>query len=335
MKQDLLYVWLMLVFGFANGACTDCREGNGEGGDAPWLSVPEVTVQNLDLKNVILPEQTVRLRANILQAGKADIQWFVDDAKVSTDTIYAFSSAVEGTFRVKATVFNSLGESTDSIKIRVVDGFGMADITNWTGEGENQAVLAIQWVSEKVEDLLHPNDEDVFFRAWGYKWNSADERTGYDMIEAIARKDPRLFVLVVEEENQGIVVKGFGYDGNGDGRLEIKSADADAQNGILLTEADFIDGICQLQDKKANIDGFAVLSEEDYWIGGWKEAYTSYWLASGDAVLDPDEYEYSNFHARNRTLENKSWDAWTLSPINSAESNMLPKPVLLKPAPGN
>ena len=83
------------------------------------------------------------------------------------------------------------------------------------------------------------------------------------------------------------------------------------------------------------MDGFKVISEGDYWIGGWYEAYPSYWLGSGEAVLESTEYEYSNFYANNRLLENESWDVWTFSPINNAEKNILPIPRLLKAAPNN
>lgn len=90
-----------------------------------------------------------------------------------------------------------------------------------------------------MKDLLNPKDEEIFFLAWGYKWKNTDERTGYDMIEAIAKKDPRLFVLIMPDGNQGMVIKGFGYDGNGDGKIEIKSQDSDTKNGLHLTETDF------------------------------------------------------------------------------------------------
>ena len=221
------------------------------------------------------------------------------------------------------------------MKIKVIDGFKISDIKNWTGEGENQSVMAIQWISRDVKDLLNPKDEEIFFLAWGYKWKNTDERTGYDMIEAIAKKDPRLFVLIMPDGNQGMVIKGFGYDGNGDGKIEIKSQDSDTKNGLHLTETDFKNGIYQQKNEYDNIDGFEILSEGDYWIGGWHEAYTSYWLGYGEAVLEAEEYEYSNFYVNNRFLENKSWDAWTFSPINSTETNTTPRPELLKAAPNN
>ena len=78
-----------------------------------------------------------------------------------------------------------------------------------------------------------------------------------------------------------------------------------------------------------------MISEGDYWIGGWYEVYPSYWLGRGEAVLESGEYEYSNFYASNRLLENEGWDAWTFSPISNVEENISPIPRLLKAAINN
>ena len=56
-------------------------------------------------------------------------------------------------------------------------------------------------------------------------------------------------------------------------------------------------------------------------------------LGEGEAILEAEEYEYSNFYASGRLLENQSWDVWTFSPINyETEENILPIPRLLKAA---
>lgn len=214
MKRNLLYALTILIFATTNISCSDDDNGDNE----PKLVVPEVSVQNLSLKNTILPAQKIKLRANIINKTQADIQWFTNGVEISKDSIYEFSSTTEGFFNIKVSASNILGKTSDSLKIKVIDGFKISDIKNWTGEGENQSVMAIQWISRDVKDLLNPKDEEIFFLAWGYKWKNTDERTGYDMIEAIAKKDPRLFVLIMPDGNQGMVIKGFGYDGNGDGK---------------------------------------------------------------------------------------------------------------------
>ncbi len=336
MKKNLLYILAILAI---TGMWSSCSDNDG-GEDEPEmpLTTPEVSVQNLSLKNAILPSKTVRLRANIINTTRADLQWFLDGKATSTDTIYEFSSATEGEYKIKVTASNILGEASDSTYITVQDGFKISDVKNWTGEGDCRSVLAIQWAKPEVEDLLHPADEDIFFRAWGYKWNKPQKGkippTGFDMIKAIAKSDPRLFVIV-SSDALGTTIKGFGYDGNGDGKISIESDDFEHDKreykGISLTEADFTDGI-YVQKQEDNIDDVRVTSEGDWWMGGWYVAYASYWLGYGEAVLEAEEYEYSNFYASNRELEDECWDAWTFSPINDAEQNILPIPRLLKAA---
>jgi len=327
MKKDLLHTLTAILLAIACNAC-----GDDNGNDGLELVIPEVSVQNLSLKNTVLPAQKVKLRANIINKTRADIRWYANGIETSRDTTYDFSSATEGTFTVKVTASNSIGATSDSLTINVTDGFKLSDIRNWTGTGANRSALAIQWIAGNVNDLLHPADDEILFLAWGYRWNPADTPTGYDMIRAIAKKDPRLFVLVVPDENREMIIKGFGYDGNADGKIEIKSPDTPTGNGIHLTETDFRDGIREHANPLDNLDNFTVLSGGDYWIGGWHEAYTTYWLGNGDAVLEADEYEYSNFYANHRLLEDKSWDAWTFSPINSTETNTAPRPELLQAA---
>ena len=334
MKKNLRYILAILCFA---GMWISCSDDGGNDGEEP-LTAPEVSVQNLSLKDAILPGRTVRLRANIINTTEAGLQWFVDGKEVSTDTIFEFSSVKEGAFRIKVTAFNRLGTASDSLDIQVMDGFKISDITNWTGSGENQSMLAIQWITGEVENWSNPEDRDVFFRAWGYRWEKANPPTGHDMIVDIAKKDPRLFIIVASDDNLGMTIRGFGYDIDGDG-IEIQSEDLEygdrTLKGIHLTEADFKDGIYEQKEADVNMDGFNVISGGDYWIGGWYVVYPSYWLGSGVAVLESKEYEYSGLYAGNRLLENEEWHTWTFSPINNAEKNILPIPRLLKAAPNN
>ena len=173
MKKNLRYILAILCFA---GTWSSCSDDGGDDREEP-LTAPEVSVQNLSLKDAVLPGKTVRLRANVINTTEAGLQWFVDGKKVSSDTIFEFSSMKEGVFRIKVTAFNRLGAASDSLDIQVMDGFKISDITNWTGSGENQSVLAIQWITGEVEDWSHPEDRDVFFRAWGYKWEKANPPT--------------------------------------------------------------------------------------------------------------------------------------------------------------
>ena len=148
MKRNLLYALTILIFATTNISCSDDDNGDNE----PKLVVPEVSVQNLSLKNTILPAQKIKLRANIINKTQADIQWFTNGVEISKDSIYEFSSTTEFFFNIKVSASNILGKTSDSLKIKVIDGFKISDIKNWTGEGENQSVMAIQWISRDVKD---------------------------------------------------------------------------------------------------------------------------------------------------------------------------------------
>ncbi len=197
------------------------------------------------------------------------------------------------------------------------------DIQNWTGTGNNRSALTFQWVT--ASDIENPTDDEIHFLAWGYRWTSG--ATGIDMVKAIAKKDTRLYVILGNNFG-GVTIKGFGYDGNNDGKIKISNS------SLTLTEKDFVNGIYQ-EKNGDNLDGMKTSSPEDLWMGGWYEAYASYWLGWTDATTVPDGFDYSQYLVDQRSLANNSWDAWTFSTINSAEYNVDPKPELLKAAPNN
>lgn len=200
----------------------------------------------------------------------------------------------------------------------------ISDIQNWTGTGSNSSVLAIQWVTAK--DIEHPTNDEIHFLAWGYRWNNPAPK-GIDMVEAIVQKDPRLFVVLAEQWG-GTVIKGFAYDGNNDGKICISSA-----TGTVLTQDDFINGIYDAESTES-FDGLTTTDPNDLWIGGWMDAYATYWLGTNGTNV-PTSFEYSSVLVSGRSLENNSWDAWTFSSINSGHVNVDPKPALMKAAPNN
>ena len=200
----------------------------------------------------------------------------------------------------------------------------ISDIQNWTGTGSNSSVLAIQWVT--ATDIEHPADNEIHFLAWGYKWDNPAPK-GINMITAIAQKDPRLYVVLASEWG-GIVIKGFAYDGDNDGKICIRNG-----SSTVLTQDNFTNGV-YMASSSQSFDGLTTSDPEDLWMGGWMEAYATYWLGS-EGVNIPSSFTYSNDLVSGRTLANNSWDAWTFSTINSAEVNVDPKPNLMKAAPNN
>lgn len=200
----------------------------------------------------------------------------------------------------------------------------VSDIQNWTGTGSNSSVLAIQWVT--ASDIEHPADSEIHFLAWGYRWNTPAP-TGYAMVAAIAQKDPRLYV-VVSTEWGGVVIKGFAYDGNNDGKISIGTA-----TSTVLTEDNFTNGV-YIAPSSQSFDGLTPSDPNDLWMGGWMQSYATYWLGTNGTNV-PTNFSYSSDVVSGRNLANNSWDAWTFSTINSGEVNVDPRPDLMQAAPNN
>ncbi len=328
------YLYILSIWLFA-GLWTSCSKEKGGEDDPKVTNAPEVSIQNLGMKNTVLPGRSVRLKANIRKGEKVTLRWDVDGREVSKDTILDFSAKEVGTYLLKVTATNELGEASDTASVKVMEGFKISDIQNWTGKGANESVLAIQWVAPGTEDLLHPTDEEVTFLAWGYRWDG-EGATGIDMLKAVAKADGRLY-LILARDALGQTVKGIGFDANGDGVLKIESEEYRSGHGVQtslhLSQADFNSDNIYYQKEGESVENVKVLSDGDLWIGGWYTAYATYWLGEGEAILEAEEYEYSNFYASGRLLENQSWDVWTFSPINyETEENILPIPRLLKAA---
>lgn len=319
-----------LFLGLLAGGVSSCgSDDNGspddpDNPDGPVVT-PNVTIQNLSLAQSCLPNRKVNLKAQLVTPTKADFQWSVNEKEVSTDSVYDFSATQEGKYLIRLTASNEEGTSTDTLSIQVIDGFSFSDIRNWTGEGENQSALVIQWTT--TEDLLHPADDEVFALAWGYHWKESENPTGIDMIEAIVKHDSRLYVILAPQWG-GITIRGFGYDGDNDGKIEIRN------ETLHLTQEDFGENHIYRLSEEEDCDNLTSTNPDDYWQGGWYVAYASYWLGSGEAVLTPGAYTYSQVLASGRSLKNNSWDAWTFSPINKeTEENIYPIPRLLQAAP--
>ena len=180
--------------------------------------------------------------------------------------------------------------------------FTLSRIKNWTGNGANRSVLGIQWVTG--DDLLNPEDKDVHFLTWGYRWEVGTKQTGMDMLKAIAKNDPRLFVVLTGDN-----LAGLGYDADGDGKFQVRTRN----NEILFSQDDFEDGIYQIL-----VDADDITAEgEDYWLGGKLKSYATYWLGKGNVIPVENNFSYSNFLLVNRELEDYSWDVWTCSPFDN------------------
>lgn len=313
------YLFLLLILGLVAGGFSSCS-GEGEDEDNNAL-LPVVRIESVSGSTACVPGEILEFKAR-LRDGKADsFSWQVDDGQESGGDLYRFSAAENGVYRLKLAAVNSVGEFSDSVEVTVDDKlFTLARIANWTGEGLNRSALGVQWVTGKNQ--LEPLDEEVVFKVWGFRWKKGEKRTGLDMLKAIAKNDPR-FYLVLKKD----YVVGLGYDGDGDGRFQAGNAT------VSFTQSDFKDGVCSTT---ADVDDIKVMTTGDYWLGGERKSYATYWLGEGNVVPLEDDFLYSPLFPANRELSDYSWDVWTCSPFDEVNMrNMRPVSRLVKAAEAN
>lgn len=314
MKRRFVYFLSCLVLIAGLAACSDDDSGN----DALPLSV---SIVNGDKQDIALGN-TLTLEAKVENGENARYEWLLDGESQSSEQKYVFAPAKTGTYEVKFTAYTDKDEASASVTVNVYMAYtavkSMNDIQFWTGEGECQSALAVQWISGG--DWESPVQDNVHLLSWGYRWKAGDEATGHRMILAIAKADPRFFVLVgpgfggIDSQS----IRGFGYDANGDGRFSIKNE----TTSKTYSAADFTDGVITLTGDDSG-DGYVSTDPADYWEGGWYEGYCSYYLGE-DGEQVPEAFDYSPYMAGLRSLTQNSWDAWTYSSINGGMVNTIP-----------
>jgi hypothetical protein len=181
----------------------------------------------------------------------------------------------------------------------VVDS--LSAITHWTGEGDNRAVILIDWKDEK--NL--PGETLGETLAWGYRWPAGQARTGRDALRAIAEADPRLTVRFETSPSFGEYVFGIFYDLDGDG-------------GTALF------------DPVAESGGPSDL--DDHFAEGWRlNGYWSYVIGASTSATRPG-FALSGSGDAFRTLSDGSWDAWVFN-ADFALSQPAPGIAALAPIP--
>lgn len=310
------YFFLYLLLGlFAGGfySCSD-SDDDGCGVEEPQLTV---VIESLSGSTACAPGEFLEFKVHVKDGTVKYFNWQVDSRPDSRGNIYRFEASKNGIYRIKVTGINSDGEASDSVEVTVDDKlFTLSKIENWTGDGVNRSVLGIQWVTG--EELLNPADDDVHFLTWGYRWKAGTRQTGMDMLKAIAKNDPRLFVVLAGDN-----VAGLGYDGDGDGKFQAGNSQTS------FCQDDFKDGIYEIQ---VDADGITT-KEGDYWLGGKNQSYASYWLGKGNVIPMEKNFSYSNLYLVNRDLSDYSWDVWTHSPFDDSEKqNKSPISRLVQPA---
>ena len=106
--------------------------------------------------------------------------------------------------KVSNTVAARILKAADATSSTAID---FAKIERWAGEGDCRAALAIKWADGQ-------NDGKTL--VWGYRWNSGEQKTGEDMLRAVAKADPSLYIMADPNTAYGFTVGGMGYDTDAD-----------------------------------------------------------------------------------------------------------------------
>ena len=153
------YYSLFLFWSLLTGLSTSCSDDNKKD---PYLPTPpQVSIGNPSGQTTCLPGETIELKAILNNPLQTTFQWQLNKKTVSTDSIYRFTSQDPGSFEIILTATNQDGKDSDTLFLKVNGNrFAISDLKNWTGNGENTSVFAIQWVTG--EHLQEPADQEVF-----------------------------------------------------------------------------------------------------------------------------------------------------------------------------
>lgn len=145
-------------------------------------------------------------------------------------------------------------------------GIDFSKIERWAGEGDCKAALAIKWADGQ-------NDGKTL--VWGYRWKSTEAKTGENLIRAIVKADPALYMMATNG-GFGISIGGFGYDVDGDRyvTLTTKESEIYPRNGVFNLPTDEFDTSASTK-----------WSDSDAWNCGWyTTGFWNYYIA--DNVSD-------------------------------------------------
>lgn len=215
-------------------------------------------------------------------------------------------------------------------------------IQHWTGEGENEAALVVQF-NDGTEPRAY---------VWGYRWDGY--ASGEDLVRAVARASRSLTVLIQYTGSMGYTLDGVGLSKNRsltdclyfdfDEAKDAVSFDYFNPNTMMgQTGAPGWDtpDMCAAAIEKSRTTGiidhpinarrygypaydydcWKVDTDSKYydpaltcWQAGWYDGYWSYWVGTADS-----EPTYSGLGMSSRVLENGSVDWWSYNPEMTAQ----------------
>lgn len=177
-------------------------------------------------------------------------------------------------------------------------GIDFSKIERWAGEGDCKAALAIKWADGQ-------NDGKTL--VWGYRWKSTETKTGEDLIRAVVKADPALYMMATQA-SWGFYIGAFGYDVDGDRHV------------TLTTMEDEIyprNGVFDIPSSEFETTASTKWGESDAW--NTPSGYTDYW-GYYTAEKASDAIVYSNVGTSGRNLTDGCVDAYVF--ISSSSENV-------------
>lgn len=187
--------------------------------------------------------------------------------------------------KVNATVAARIQKAAKAVASTGID---FSKIERWAGEGDCKAALAIKWADGQ-------NDGKTL--VWGYRWKSTETKTGEDLIRAVVKADPALYMMATQA-SWGFYIGAFGYDVDGDRHV------------TLTTMEDEIyprNGVFDIPSSEFETTVSTKWGESDAW--NTPSGYTDYW-GYYTAEKASDAIVYSNVGASGRNLTDGCVDAY-------------------------
>lgn len=174
-------------------------------------------------------------------------------------------------------------------------GIDFSKIERWAGEGNCKAALAIKWADGQ-------NDGKTL--VWGYRWKSSEQKTGEDLVRAVVKADPALYMMATQA-SWGFYMGAFGYDADGDRYV------------TLTTMTDEIyprNGVFDIPSSEFGTSASTMFGNGDAWNTPSRDTgFWGYYTAekASDALI------FSNVGAGGRNLTDGCVDAYVFLPSSS------------------
>lgn len=197
--------------------------------------------------------------------------------------------------KVNATVAARIQKAAEATTSTGID---FSKIKRWAGEGDCQAALAIKWADGQ-------NDGKTL--VWGYRWKSSEQKTGEDLVRAVVKADPALYMMATQE-SWGFYMGAFGYDADGDRYVTLTT-----MTGEIYPR----NGVFDIPSSEFGTSASTKWTDSDAWNS--PSGYTDYW-GYYTAEKASDALIFSNVGAGGRNLTDGCVDAYVF--LSSSSENV-------------